>query len=178
MTRKNPDCVFAEELWHRYAESIMRTLFSYEADAQLREDLAQDVFLALLNSVSAVMNAENEKAYVFRIVHNVAVDHIAKAVKQRTDYLEPNRLNELQDAQRVSAVPSPAAHVSKNQQREQLLRAVSQMSAPNRQVIALLLEDFSQHEIADILLLRGNTVRVRINRAKAELRRLLGPHGS
>lgn len=156
----------------------MRTLFSYEADAQLREDLAQEVFLALLHSVGTVMAADNEKAYVFRIVHNVAVDHIAKAVKQRTDYLEPDRLNELQEAQQVGVAPSPAVQVSQNQQREQLLRAVSKMSTPNRQVIALVLEDFSQQEIANILQLRGNTVRVRINRAKTELRRLLRPRGN
>lgn len=153
----------------------MRTLFSYEADSQLREDLAQEVFLALLNSVSAVMAAENEKAYVFRIVHNVAVDHIAKAVKQRTDYLEPGRLNELQDTQQFSVVASPADQVSRHQQRERLLRAVNKMTTPNRQVMLLLLEDFSQQEIAEILQLRGSTVRVRINRSKAELRHILEP---
>lgn len=55
------------------------------------------------------------------------------------------------------------------------LVAVQTMSTPNRQVIVLLLEDFSQQEIADILQLRDSTVRVRINRAKSELRDLLAP---
>lgn len=165
--------IFAEQLWQRYAAPIMRTLLSYEADAQLREDLAQDVFLALLKSAAAIKAAGNEKAYVFRIVHNVAVDHIAYCVNRRTDYADPQYITELQDSQQSSESASLVQQVSQEQQKEQLLKAVQKMSTPNKQVIVLLLEDFDQREIADILQLRDSTVRVRINRAKTELQQLM-----
>ncbi|HEX6993191.1 MAG TPA: sigma factor [Gammaproteobacteria bacterium] len=68
----------AEALWSQFGAAISRTLLSYERDAALREDLAQEVFLAALASIDRIEAAANPKAYLFRIAHNVATDHVAR----------------------------------------------------------------------------------------------------
>ena len=53
MNSRNSNLDRIEKLWLELESSIQRTLLSYEADPQLREDLAQKIFLALLSTVPA-----------------------------------------------------------------------------------------------------------------------------
>lgn len=163
----------AEQLWQQYAPGIVRTLASYELDSQLREDLAQEIFCAIAQSVERVLAAENPRAYVFRIAHNVAVDHVARQVRDKAETHEPEQLAQLQEQSSDAESDCPAEQVHKNQQQAALARAVQQLAAPYRQVILLLLEDLSANEIADVLQVSAGAVRVRINRAKTELRSVL-----
>jgi RNA polymerase sigma-70 factor (ECF subfamily) len=156
----------AEQLWADYGPALSRTLRSYEADPHLCEDLAQNVFLALLTSLERIAQAENPRAYVFRIAHNVATDHVCKAVKQPR--LEP--LPELSDPRR-----QPARLVERHDERQHLLAAVRRLPLSYRQVIVLLLEGMEQDDIATTLNLSPGNVRVRINRAKTLLKELLQP---
>lgn len=156
----------AEQLWTDYGPALSRTLRSYEADPHLCEDLAQNVFMALMLSLDRIDAADNPKAYVFRIAHNVATDHVCKALKQPR--LEP--LPELGDARR-----QPARLVERHDERRQLLHAVRRLPLPYRQVVVLLLEGLEQGDIATTLNLSPGNVRVRINRAKAMLKELLPP---
>lgn len=163
----------AEQLWQQYAAGIVRTLASYELDPQLREDLAQEIFCAIAQSVSRILAAENPRAYVYRIAHNVAVDHVARQVRDKAEPHEPEQIAQLQEQSVDAARDCPAEQVHQNQQQAALLRAVQALAAPYRQVILLLLEDFTANEIAEVLQISAGAVRVRINRAKTELRSVL-----
>lgn len=156
----------AERIWTEHGPALSRTLRSYEADPHLCEDLAQNVFLALLTSLDRIAAAANPKAYVFRIAHNVATDHVCKAVKQPRH--EP--LPDITDSRR-----QPARIVERNDERRHLLTAVRKLPLPYRQVIVLLLEGMEQDDIATTLNLSPGNVRVRINRAKTLLKELLQP---
>lgn len=150
----------AESLWRQYAESLNRMMLSYEADWQLREDLAQNVFLALINSVERVLAADNPRAYVFRIAHNVATDHIARESRHQWHELD----EEIEDHDLT-----PEQRTESDQQKSRLMDAVRGLKLPLRQVVTLLLEDFSQDDIAEVLQISPGNVRVRINRAKQAL---------
>lgn len=162
-----------EQLWHTFSAAIMRALLSYEADPQLREDLAQEVFIALSQSYERILTAANVKAYIFRIVHNVSVDHIARSVRHKADLYSPDEIGELSSVNGNTDNQCPAEELGQQQRQAALLRAVRALKPAYRQVIVLMLEDFSSQEIADILQISSGAVRVRINRAKAELKELL-----
>lgn len=55
----------------------------------------------------------------------------------------------------------------------QLLLAIRKLALPFRQVLVLMLEDFSDQEIADILGISHGNVRVRLNRAKQQLKEII-----
>ena len=74
---------FLLELWQQNQGAISRTLMASEADPAARQDLKQDIYLALHQSAERIQAAELPRAYLFRIVHNVTVDHIARAKRQR-----------------------------------------------------------------------------------------------
>ena len=156
----------ALHLWQQYQAAISRTLMSYEADPALRQDLAQEAYLALHRSAEKLSQVDNKRAYVFRIVHNVVVDHIAGATRMAWQPLEEQHLNELQS-------DCPSVAFSSQQQNNVLLQAVRQLALSHRQVITLAMEDIEEKEIADILGISYGAVRVRMNRAKAALQEIL-----
>lgn len=154
----------AEALWSRFRAAISRTLLSYERDADLRQDLAQEVFLAVLASIDRIEAAASPKAYLFRIAHNVATDHVARESRrgwvELDDGLEDPHVDPQRDAQAAG-------------DRERLLEAVRKLGLPYRQVVVLVLEGIEHAEIADILGIAPGTVRIRLLRAKEKLKELL-----
>ncbi|MEE2025398.1 RNA polymerase sigma factor [Alkalimonas mucilaginosa] len=157
---------FLLQLWQDNQGAISRTLLASEANAAAREDLKQDIFLALHQSMTRLQAAEKPRAYLFRIVHNVTVDHIARAQRSKWQPLDA-------DTEQLLLQDCPSNEVSTSQQSQQLMQAVRRLSPANRQVILLAMEDMDAPEIADILQLNPGTVRVRLNRAKTELMELM-----
>lgn len=157
---------FVLELWQQNQGAISRTLMACEADPAARQDLKQDIYLALHQSAERIQAAEMPRAYLFRIVHNVTVDHIARAKRQQWQPLDEDSLHQfVQDC--------PSTEVGEQQQSQQLMHAVRQLSPANRQVILLAMEDLDAPEIAEVLQINQGAVRVRLNRAKTELMEIM-----
>ena len=157
---------FLLQLWQQNQGAISRTLMACEADPAARQDLKQDIYLALHQSAERIQVAEMPRAYLFRIVHNVTVDHIAKAKRHRWQELD-------EDTQHLLLQDCPSQEVGEQQQSQQLMLAVRKLSAANRQVILLAMEDLDAPEIAEVLQLSQGAVRVRLNRAKTELMEIM-----
>jgi RNA polymerase sigma-70 factor, ECF subfamily len=155
----------AEALWTEFGAAVSRALLAYERDPDRRQDLMQDVFLAVLGSVDRIAAAKSPKAYVLRVAHNVASDHIARELR--------HAWVELDDAFEDAAT-DPVSEADASGERERLLGAVRRLRLPYRQVITLALEGFEHDEIGEVLGINPGTVRVRYLRAKARLRELLG----
>ncbi|MCL5049616.1 MAG: RNA polymerase sigma factor [Firmicutes bacterium] len=160
---------FLLQLWQQNQGAISRTLMASEADAAARQDLKQDIYLALHQSAERIQRAENPRAYLFRIVHNVTVDHIARAQRAKWQPLD-------ESVQAVLLQDCPSVEAGEQHQSKQLMHAIRQLSVANRQVILLALEDLGAPEIAVILQCSQGAVRVRLNRAKNELMELM-QHG-
>lgn len=157
---------FVLQLWQQHQGAISRALLANEADPAARQDLKQDIFLALHQAADRLEAAEMPRAYLFRIVHNVTVDHIARAQRHKWQPLDDDIQQQLLD-------DCPSQQLGEQQQSQQLMLAVRQLSAANRQVILLAMEDLDAPEIAAILQISHGAVRVRLNRAKTELMELM-----
>jgi RNA polymerase sigma-70 factor (ECF subfamily) len=157
---------FVLQQWQQHQGAISRALLANEADPAARQDLKQDIFLALHQAADRLKAAEMPRAYLFRIVHNVTVDHIARAQRHKWQPLDDEIQQQLLD-------DCPSQQLAEQQQSQQLMLAVRQLSAANRQVILLAMEDLDAPEIADILQISHGAVRVRLNRAKTELMELM-----
>ena len=120
--------------------------------------------MAIAGALPRLEDETRLKAFVFRIAHNKGVDHVARhAAMPRAEELTEHPAFE-------GATPEDDVM---GKERAQRLMAAVRNSMPYRQVITLLMEDLSYAEIADALGLTVSNVGVRVNRAKAYLRRLL-----
>lgn len=154
-----------EQVIADYGPALARIAGAYERDRALRDDLVQDIAVAVWRALPSLKDEAKLKPFVFRIAHNRAVSHVARqAARPRQD--------ELSDALRDGA-PDPEQSLHETERSRRLVEAVRGLSLPYRQVITLLLEDLSYEEIAEALGLTVNNVGVRINRAKAQLKAVL-----
>jgi RNA polymerase sigma-70 factor (ECF subfamily) len=145
--------------------ALMRVASSYERNPALREELVQDMLLAIAQSLPRLRDKARIKPFVFRIAHNKGVDHVARHVADPATEEVPTQL--------PSRDCSPEQELMARQRSERLAGAVRRLELPYRQVITLLLEDLSYGEIAEALGISLSNVGVRVNRAKAQLRILL-----
>ena len=145
--------------------ALMRVAAAYERDPGLREDLLQDMLIAISRSLPRLRDAAKLKPFVFRIAHNKGVDHVARHAG------EPQTEQAPEDLPRPDG--SPEEHMIARQRAERLQAAVRRLELPYRQVIALLLEDLTYTEIAETLGIGVSNVGVRINRAKQLLKKAL-----
>jgi RNA polymerase sigma factor (sigma-70 family) len=155
----------------REHEAVVRRLaHSYERDPARRQDLVQEIWLAVWQALPRFRGDASERTFVFRIAHNRAVTHIEHWRRRRTEALD-------EDAPVADAAPDPERALSQQQRHERLRAAVQALPLNLRQVVVLALEGLSHAEVADIVGISENNVAVRMTRARAELTRRLGGAG-
>lgn len=127
-----------------------------------RDDLEQDVALAIWRALPRFRGECSERTFAFRIAHNRCID-----------YLRRRRFSIAPDAEvdRVAASTAPAdAQIAQQQRRLALQAAVASLPIRYRQVLMLALEDMPHAQISAVLGIAVNTVSVRLSRARRMLR--------
>lgn len=145
-----------------FGPGLARVAASYEADRGLREDLLQEITLAIHVALPSLRDPQRIAPFVFRIAHNRGVAHV---ISERRRRLTPSP--------ETPAAAGPEELLLAADRRDKLLAAVRRLPLPYRQVLTLLLEELSHADIAEALGLTVGNVAVRVNRAKIMIRELL-----
>jgi RNA polymerase sigma factor (sigma-70 family) len=154
-----------EQIVADYGPLISRIAMSYEADPGLRQDLVQQVFLAIWQALPGFRGESSIKTFVAKIAQNRSISHVVKRVREPP--VAP--LDELAAVDRST----PEDNVNSSRERQLLLRATQDLPMPQRQVIVLVLEGFSYAEIAEMLEIPANALALRLTRAKTALKSIL-----
>lgn len=156
-----------DRLVAEYGGLIARISQSYEADAALREDLRQQILLAIWQSLPNFRGEASLKTFVARIAQNRAISFVAKQVRQPKGSTLPEDLE--------AADPNPEQAAIAANRREMLVAATRRLPLPQREIIVLILEGFSYGEIGEMLDINPNALALRLSRAKAALTKMLEP---
>jgi len=146
--------------------ALGRLAGSYAGNTGERDDLLQEIALALWQALPRFRGECSERTFLFRIAHNRCINHIAR--RRNMDSLEALELDPADDSRPVDQALSHAEDSFR------LADAVRRLPVIQRQVIVLALEDMEYHEIAEVLGISESNVGVRLNRARASLRKLMG----
>lgn len=158
-----------ERLLREHGAALRRVAALYEHDPAAREDLFQDVCVAIWRALDRFRGESSERTFIFRIAHNRGLTH---------------RLRRRPADVALDVIAEPAApvreadpeHVVQARRRQAALQAaVARLPLAMRQVMVLTLEGLSQREIADVLGITENNVAVRVTRARRLLRADLAP---
>jgi RNA polymerase sigma factor (sigma-70 family) len=157
-----------EERFHQLLSvngaALSRLAASYTNSKSDRDDLFQDIALAIWLALPRFRGESSERTFIFRIAHNRAITFLS----QRRTLTMPDDEIELPDPR-----PNPEKELAKEQQETRLFEAIHNLPIDYRQVITLILEGMSYTEIAEIFGIGESNVGVRLNRARQMLRRLL-----
>jgi RNA polymerase sigma-70 factor (ECF subfamily) len=146
--------------------ALGRLAGSYAGSTGERDDLLQEIALALWQALPRFRGECSERTFLFRIAHNRCINHIAR--RRSMDSLQALELDPADDSRPVDQALSLA------QDSARLADAVRRLPLIQRQVIVLALEDMEYQEIAAVLGISEGNVGVRLNRARASLRKLMG----
>ena len=154
-----------DRIMREYGPALSRLAGGYEKVASTREDLMQEIALAIWRALPHFREECSERTFVYRIAHNRGLTH----AHRRQPAHQP--LDELpQPLEPVDPRPHPEEQVAMTRQHDSLRSAIQRLPLAYRQVIMLALEELSHAEIAEVLGITENNVGVRLNRAKKALK--------
>ena len=148
-----------------YGPLISRIASSYEADPSLREDLTQQIFLAVWQALPSWRAESSLKTFIARVAQNRSISFVTKQVRQGPVAELPEKLE--------ADSPNPEEEAMEKNEREMLMEATRRLPLPQRQVIILVLEGFTYPEISEMLEIAPNALALRLSRAKAALKAML-----
>ena len=146
--------------------ALGRLAGSYAGSTGEREDLLQDIALALWQALPRFRGESSERTFLFRIAHNHCIDHITR--RRPMASLQELELDPVDGGRSVEATLTQA------QESARLTDAVRRLPLSQRQVVVLALEDLDYAQIDEVLGITENNVGVRLNRARTSLRKLMG----
>ena len=145
--------------------ALARLAASYTRSPTDRDDLLQDIAMAVWQALPKFRGECSERTFLFRIAHNRCLAQVSR--RRSTVAIEDEPID-LED-------PSPNAErqLSQEQQVERLHQAVRRLPLIYREVITLTLEGLPYKDIAQVLGIGESNVGVRLNRARQMLRTLI-----
>jgi len=143
---------------------IARRYFSNNEDAM---DASQDAALKIYNGLPGVTIAEDGtlKAWICTVVARTCLDAIRKRRIQTV---------ELSDETLKSTLPSAEDTVTANERVNEILEAIKELPNDHRMVLILRdMQGLNYEEIAETLDINVGTVKSRLSRARAGLKKML-----
>jgi RNA polymerase sigma factor (sigma-70 family) len=163
-----------EQLIHRHKNKVFAYISLYIRDQALAEDIFQDTFLKVIQSVKAGKYSDNGKfvSWVMRIAHNLIIDHFRRLKQMNTisnDDYESDIFNS-----KSFAMDNVEDEMIKRQIQKDVRKMISHLPDDQREVVILRhYAGLSFKEIADITDVSINTALGRMRYALINMRSIM-----
>lgn len=144
---------------------IHKVCIMYENDREVRNDLFQEIVLQLWKSFPTFRGEAKITTWMYRIALNTAIS----GYRKQTRHIKTEDLHEVH-------FNISEQHGGDDEENSRKLRwAIRQLSEIERAMIMMALEEVPYDEIAETIGITQNNVRVRMNRIREKLRKLMSP---
>jgi len=143
--------------------SLRRMASAWTRTESERDDLVQDIALALLVALPTFRHECPRRAFVWRIAHNRCL-LVARQRRRPSGQIHAELTDDHASPQR-----SPEAQLEQGQRARLLQTAMRSLTEDHRAVLVLSFEGLSYDEIGDVVGATANAVGVRLHRARAAL---------
>jgi len=154
-------------LYETYFDSIYRSTYLIAQDEFIAKDATQEAFVVAFQTVHKLKDHGRFRNWVAAIASNKAIDMIRKSNRSiPVDNIE-HLISE-------GSPDNPADTVITEETRQELMQVLKLIDVKYREIIALkYYYDLTDEEIGEYLYMPVGTVKSRLHRAKALLRKLL-----
>lgn len=140
---------------------VIRLCLGYVAgDSMLAKDLAQEVFIKVWENLDSFRSESSLSTWIYRITVNTCLTSFRG---KRTVNISNNLYN------LVSEIDSDSLVNDKEHKLKQLYNCINTLNKDNKSIILLELEGLPQKDIAEVMGLTHEAIRVRVHRIKKEL---------
>lgn len=160
-------------LYQKYRREIYLYLHSLCHDPDMAEDLVQETFLKAILSLSD--EHTNMRAWLYLVARNLYFNY---ARQKRTDICMEDLKNQKHAPEQDPRSPDALEQVIRDERKRMLYDALRRLPAAKREVLVLqYFSGFTQKEIARLLHITPENVRVLAYRGKQELRKIMEVNG-
>ncbi len=164
---------FLEMAMTQYGKATYNFAFRLTGNEADARDLTQDAFVRVFRAWRSFQPGTSFLSWIYRIVTNLYRDELRRRKGRFHEELPEDNAPQEFGGQRPLAT-NPIDDYVDRQLGEPLSKALAGLSTEQRQVVILAdIEEYSYQEIAEIMGCSIGTVRSRLHRARALLRRLV-----
>lgn len=166
---KRGDTTAFSALYHLHSKEVYNTIYRLVPHTGEAEDILQEVFVSAFQAIHRFENTGGFRAWIKRIAINQSISWIRKQkvrwveLEEKETYLKQE--NSIDETEFVFKV-------------EEVKKAIQQLPESNRTIVQLyLFENIPQEEIAQILGISYNNVRIQYHRSKQKILKSLKEGG-
>lgn len=148
----------------QFAPAVARLARAFERDSEKARDLEQDIHCEIWRSLERFDGRCSLKTWVYRVAHNIAAEHVARAVRQ------PARI-EIEEIDELLIQSGSEAQAAEAHALDRVAELIRRLPALDAQLIMLWLEGEAGQDIAEITGLSPGTAATRLHRIRAQLAR-------
>jgi RNA polymerase sigma factor (sigma-70 family) len=148
-----------DTIYRMHYDKVFRLCKGYfNGNTEIASDATQEVFIKVLENLDSFRNDANIGTWIYRIASNTCLMYLRKQSTKKEF-----KINELADL----ALESNNADIE--EKLKMMYDCINQLEPTNKLVIMMVLEDLPYQEIANIVGISEENLRVRIHRIKTNL---------
>jgi len=174
--KANEDAAY-DELVRMYSGPMYHVAYRMTGDAAEASDAVQDIFLKIFRNIGGFKGEAALKTWIFKIAFSEILNRL-RWWKRRHRYatlsLDESPNGNVPGHGVADAGPTPEEVLQAKERENAIQQALRRLSHEHRSIIVLRdIEGFSYTEIADVLGISMGTVKSRLARARADLKKSL-----
>lgn len=154
-----------DKLYEEFSGRIYKLCLSYSGNYLFADDLHQETWIAVWNSLPKFRNESKIGTWIYRIAINTCLVGLKKE-KNKDD-----------NSENILAKMVHEESSDNTGEINRLYECISKLKENERIIITLVLEEKSYEEIAEITGITENNLRVKIHRIKKELKEIYTNYG-
>ena len=156
------------DIYHNHYEQVRKFIFALVKDEWVADDLIQETFIKVQKNLNQLREASKLSSWIFRIAINLCKDHFRKMSQSlKSEHV-------LTEKKEILTEPIFQKEFEQHQMGRCVQDKIRLLSKSHQTVLALFdLMDFSHQEIAEILDISVENVKVRLHRARKKLKTIL-----
>ena len=156
------------DLVKRFERPVLTVIRRMVDDRQLAEDLAQETFVKAYRALGRYDPSRKLASWLFKIAHNTTLDHLRRRQLDTVPFEASSA--DGKDHWEIHEAPedeAPDRRLEQRQARSALARALGRLKPSYREILLLRFQQgLAYREIADVMGLEMNPVKVQLHRAR------------
>lgn len=176
---KNGDKTAFEEIIGLYEKKVFSTIYYMVKNENEIEDIAQEVFVKIYKNLKNFKEESSLYTWIYRITINVCIDELKR--KKNIVYIDERLRTEDGEVemQLEDETKGPEKLAEEEELKRKLTSCVRKLPIDQRTMIILRdIKGFTYMEIAEMTKMNLGTVKSKINRARASLKKILEEDGT
>lgn len=166
--------VYFQNIYDQYKILVFNVALNYLQNIEDAEEITQDVFIQVYNSISTFNEKSSLKTWIYRITVNKSLDYIKHKNSKKYFFVFGKKSQNENELLNISNFEHPGINLENKENAAILFQTINELTENQKSAFILSkLDDLSNPEISEIMQLSISSVESLVFRAKLALKEKL-----